>query len=191
MRGISRPRRSERPSASVRNDLLRQLAARVAFDVPEALVEREIERRIEEFVAPADGAGGGSPAGGHRLAAVPRHASAMPARETVASAHRPRRSCAAGKIAVTESGEVDAEIDEVAAATGRTGRRLSGHSSRKRAVSPAFTQGYGGRRRLTSCRSRATIAEGVEPAELPRSGSLSTPHSPRRRIGPGPSLNRV
>ena len=34
----------------VRNDLLRQLAARVTFDVPEALIDREIERRTEEFV---------------------------------------------------------------------------------------------------------------------------------------------
>jgi trigger factor len=34
----------------VRMDLLRQLASRVKFDVPTALLEREIDRRIEEFV---------------------------------------------------------------------------------------------------------------------------------------------
>lgn len=34
----------------VRADLLKQLASRVSFDVPAALVEREIDRRIEEFV---------------------------------------------------------------------------------------------------------------------------------------------
>jgi trigger factor len=34
----------------VRMDLLRQLASRVRFDVPTALLEREIDRRIEEFV---------------------------------------------------------------------------------------------------------------------------------------------
>jgi trigger factor len=34
----------------LRADLLRQLAARVTFDVPAALVEREIDRRVEEFV---------------------------------------------------------------------------------------------------------------------------------------------
>ncbi|MGE5361191.1 MAG: trigger factor [Bacteroidales bacterium] len=34
----------------VRADLMKQLAGRVAFDVPEALVEREIDRRIEDFV---------------------------------------------------------------------------------------------------------------------------------------------
>jgi trigger factor len=34
----------------IRDDLLRQLAARVAFDVPETLVGREVDRRTEEFV---------------------------------------------------------------------------------------------------------------------------------------------
>jgi trigger factor len=40
-------RRRER---EVRQDLLRQLARRVTFDVPEALVSREIDRRMEDFV---------------------------------------------------------------------------------------------------------------------------------------------
>jgi trigger factor len=35
---------------AVRGDLLRQLASRVAGDVPAALVDREIDRRLEEFV---------------------------------------------------------------------------------------------------------------------------------------------
>jgi trigger factor len=34
----------------VRADLLRQLAGRVSFDVPSALLDREIDRRVEEFV---------------------------------------------------------------------------------------------------------------------------------------------
>jgi len=34
----------------VRADLLKQLASRVDFDVPAALVDREIDRRVEEFV---------------------------------------------------------------------------------------------------------------------------------------------
>jgi trigger factor len=35
---------------AVRADLLRQLASRVTFDVPSSLVDREIDRRVEEFV---------------------------------------------------------------------------------------------------------------------------------------------
>ena len=34
----------------MRSDLLKQIAARVTFDVPAALLEREIDRRVEEFV---------------------------------------------------------------------------------------------------------------------------------------------
>ena len=34
----------------VRGDLVTQLAARVTFDVPDALVNREVDRRVEEFV---------------------------------------------------------------------------------------------------------------------------------------------
>ena len=34
----------------LRSDLLRQLASRVTFDVPASLVDREIDRRVEEFV---------------------------------------------------------------------------------------------------------------------------------------------
>jgi trigger factor len=34
----------------LRGDLLRQLAGRVTFDVPASLVDREIDRRVEEFV---------------------------------------------------------------------------------------------------------------------------------------------
>ena len=34
----------------IRAELMKQLAARVTFDVPQALLEREIDRRVEEFV---------------------------------------------------------------------------------------------------------------------------------------------
>ena len=34
----------------VRNDLLRQLASRVTFEAPDALVNREVDRRMEDFV---------------------------------------------------------------------------------------------------------------------------------------------
>jgi trigger factor len=34
----------------IRSDLLRQLASRVTFDVPEPLIAREIDRRLQDFV---------------------------------------------------------------------------------------------------------------------------------------------
>lgn len=39
----------EASDRQVRNDLLKKLASRVPFPVPEALVEREIDRRLEDF----------------------------------------------------------------------------------------------------------------------------------------------
>ena len=56
----------------LRNDLLKQLAGRVTFEIPEALLEREVERRTEEFVRRLYRAGRGPPAGQHRLAGLPR-----------------------------------------------------------------------------------------------------------------------
>ncbi len=46
----SSTRRRHEADREIRSDLLRQLAARVTFDVPASLVEREIDRRVEEFV---------------------------------------------------------------------------------------------------------------------------------------------
>jgi trigger factor len=42
--------REETARRQIRNDLLKQLAERVSFDVPDVLVEREMDRRLEEFV---------------------------------------------------------------------------------------------------------------------------------------------
>jgi len=41
--------REEAARRQLRSDLMKQLAGRVAFDVPDVLVERELERRLEEF----------------------------------------------------------------------------------------------------------------------------------------------
>jgi trigger factor len=42
--------REETARRQIRNDLLKQLAGRVSFDVPDVLVEREMDRRLEELV---------------------------------------------------------------------------------------------------------------------------------------------
>ena len=46
----SNTRRRTKPSARCASELLKQLAARVEFDVPASLVDREVDRRVEEFV---------------------------------------------------------------------------------------------------------------------------------------------
>ena len=133
----------------VRNDLLRQLAARVTFDVPEALIDREIERRTEEFV--------------RRLIEQgidPRQANIDwqsfrdnqrdPSRETVASALVLDEVARREQVAV-ESGELDAEIEKYAVATGRTSQASAGPAREEGRYLPSLHGGYVGRRRLTSC----------------------------------------
>ena len=49
MRGDLEAEAQRRPERQLRADLLKQLAKRLPFPVPGALVEREIDRRVEEF----------------------------------------------------------------------------------------------------------------------------------------------
>ena len=48
-RPICRRRPQDAAKRQVRTDLLKQLAERVTFELPASLVEREIDRRLEEF----------------------------------------------------------------------------------------------------------------------------------------------
>ena len=50
VRGELTAEREESARRQIRNDLLKQLAERVTFDVPDVLVEREMDRRLEELV---------------------------------------------------------------------------------------------------------------------------------------------
>ena len=63
-----------RQANDMRNDLLRQLAARVTFDVPEALVGREIDRRMHDFVGRLVDSGIDPDQARDRLGTVPRRA---------------------------------------------------------------------------------------------------------------------
>jgi trigger factor len=49
VRGDLEAEAAEASERAVRNDLLKQLAARVPFSVPPTLVEREVDRRVQEF----------------------------------------------------------------------------------------------------------------------------------------------
>jgi trigger factor len=100
----------------LRQDLLKQLAARVPFAVPEALVEREIDRRLEDFA--------------RRLSEQrinPREANIdwnafregqrAPATEAVASAIALDEIAKRDQIAVTDE-DIEAELQRYAEQTG-------------------------------------------------------------------------
>ena len=140
----------------IRNDLLRQLAARVTFDVPEALIDREIERRTEEFV--------------RRLLEQgidPRQANIDwqsfrdnqrdPSRETVASALVLDEVARREQVAV-ESGELDAERERYAVATGRSSQAVRARLEKEGGISRLY-MGLRREKAVDFLRARATIVE--------------------------------
>jgi trigger factor len=138
----------------LRNDLLRQLAARVTFDIPEALLEREVERRTEEFVRRL-----------YEQGVDPRQANIdwqgfrdhqrEPAREAVASAIVLDEVARREGIAV-ESAELDAEIERYAAATGRTADQVRARLEKEGGISRLY-MGLRREKAVDLVRSRATI----------------------------------
>ncbi len=102
----------------VRNDLLKKLAARVPFPVPGSLVDREIDRRVEDFA--------------HRLMeqridprktnidwAAFREGQREPANDTVASAIVLDEIVRRDDVRISEA-EIDAELEKYAQNTGLT-----------------------------------------------------------------------
>ncbi|MBK5295856.1 MAG: trigger factor [Vicinamibacteria bacterium] len=141
----------------LRNDLLRQLAGRVTFEIPEALLEREVERRTEEFVRRL-----------HEQGVDPRKANIdwqgfrdhqrEPAREAVASAIVLDEVARREQVGV-ESAELDAEIDRYASGTGRTSEDVRARLEKEGGISRLY-MGLRREKAVDLVRSRATIVEG-------------------------------
>ena len=141
----------------LRNGLLKQLASRVTFEIPEALLDREIERRTEEFVRRL-----------YEQGVDPRQANIdwqgfrdhqrEPAREAVASAIVLDEVARREQVGV-ESAELDAEIDRYAAATGRTSDDVRARLEKEGGISRLY-MGLRREKAVDLIRSRATIVEG-------------------------------
>jgi trigger factor len=140
----------------VRTDLLRQLAARVTFEVPDALIERELERRIEEFVRRLVEQGVDPRQAGIDWQRF-RDSQRDSARETVASAIVLDEIARREQIAV-ESSEVDAEIERYAAAMGRPADAVKARLEKEGRISSLYTS-LRREKAVDFLRSRATIAE--------------------------------
>jgi trigger factor len=146
-------RNSER---ELRNDLLRQLAARVTFDVPDALIDREIERRTEEFVRRLMDQGVDPRQANIDWQAF-RDNQREPARENVASALVLDEVARRENLAV-ESDAVDAEIEKYAAATGRTGQAVRAKLEKDGGISRLY-MGLRREKAVDFLRARATILQ--------------------------------
>jgi len=139
----------------LRNDLLRQLGQRVSFEIPEALLDREISRRTEEFVRRL-----------YEQGVDPRQANIdwqgfrdhqrEPAKEAVAAAIVLDEVARREQIGV-EPAELDAEIDRYAAATGRTSDQVRAGLEKDGGISRLY-MGLRREKAVDLVRSRATIS---------------------------------
>ncbi len=103
---------------AVRADLMKQLAARVPFEVPASLIEREIDRRLEDFAHRLIDQGIDPRQAGVDWQAF-RDSQRDVAREAVASAIVLDEVARRETIEVTEA-EIEKEVERYAERTGRT-----------------------------------------------------------------------
>jgi len=155
--GDLREKAEDKAKREVRAELLKQLSKRITFELPTSLVEREMDRRLEEFARQLTTQNLDPREAGIDWAQF-REAQREPARDAAASA------LVLDEIArreqITVAGEdVDKEIERFAATAGRTPTALRAQLEKEGGLSRL----YAGLRREKSvdlALSRATIVEG-------------------------------
>jgi trigger factor len=139
----------------VRSDLMKQLAARVPFELPTSLVEREIDRRIEEFAHRLMDQGIDPRQAGIDWNAF-RDSQKAAAREAVAGAIVLDEVARREKIEVGEA-EIEREVERYAQRTGRTPAAVRAALEKEGGMSRVFT-GLRREKSIDFVMSRATIA---------------------------------
>ena len=139
----------------VRSDLFKQLAQRVTFEVPAALIDREIDRRLEEF-AQRLMEQNVDPRQANIDWAQFREAQREPAREAVASA------LVLDQIARTENlvvgpEDLDKEIEQFATRSGRTPAAVRAQLEKEGGISRLYA-GLRREKAVDFALSRATLA---------------------------------
>ena len=141
---------------AVRADLMKQLAARVEFELPESLIEREIDRRLEDFASRLVDQGIDPRRAGLDWKAF-RDAQRDAAREAVASALVLDEVARKEPIEVGES-EVEQEISRYAERTGRTPAAVRAALEKEGGLSRIYT-GLRREKAIDFLMARATIAK--------------------------------
>jgi trigger factor len=141
---------------AVRGDLMKQLAARVSFEVPQSLIERESDRRLEDFAGRLVDQGIDPRKAGLDWKAF-RDAQRDPAREAVASALVLDEVARREHLEVT-SAEVDQEIERYAERTGRTPAAVRAALEKEGGLSRIYT-GLRREKSIDFLMGRATIAK--------------------------------
>ena len=141
---------------AVRADLMKQLAARVSFEVPQSLIEREIDRRLEDFAGRLVDQGIDPRRAGLDWKAF-RDAQRDPAREAVASALVLDEVARREQLDVTDA-EVEQEIERYAERSGRTAAAVRAALEKEGGLSRIYT-GLRREKSIDFLMARATIAK--------------------------------
>jgi trigger factor len=144
----------QKAEREARGELLKQLAGWVTFTVPESLIERELDRRIEDFARRLMEQGVDPRKADIDWAAF-RQAQQDPARDSVASALVLDEVAQREGLTVTES-EIEAELSRFGERTGRTTAAVRAQLEKDGGISRLAT-GLRREKAVDFLRSRATI----------------------------------
>ena len=144
----------QKAERDVRNDLLKQLAGWVTFTVPESLIDRELDRRIEDFARRLMEQGV-DPRKAEIDWAAFRQAQQDAARDSVASALVLDEVAQREGLTVTEP-EIEAELSRFGERTGRTTAAVRAQLEKDGGISRLAT-GLRREKAVDFLRSRATI----------------------------------
>lgn len=142
---------------SVRGDLMKQLASRVPFDIPDSLIEREIDRRLEEFAGRLMDQNVDPRQAGIDWNAF-RESQRNPAKEAVGSALALDEIARREQLAVSES-EIEQEISRYAERTGRTPAAVRAGLEKEGGLSRVHS-GLRREKSIDFVMARATVSEG-------------------------------
>ena len=146
----------ESATRQVRSTVLKQLSERVTFDLPTSLVEREIDRRLEEFARQLMQQNVDPRQAGIDWAQF-REAQRDPARAAVASALALDEIARREQITVAAE-DVDKEIDRFAARAGRTPAALRAQLEKEGGVARLYA-GLRREKAVDLALTRATITD--------------------------------
>jgi trigger factor len=146
----------ENATRHVRTELLRQLAQRVTFELPPSLVEREVDRRLEEFARQLMQQNVDPREAGIDWAQF-REAQREPARAAVAGALVLDEIARRENLMVTAA-DVDTEIERFAARGGRTPAALRAQLEKEGGVARLYA-GLRREKAVDLALSRATITD--------------------------------
>ena len=152
----------EKANREVRSGLLKQLAQRVTFELPVSLVEREIDRRLDEFARQLTSQNLDPREAGIDWAQF-REAQREPARDAVASALALDEIAKREQITVA-SEDVDKEIKRFATRAGRTPAALRAQLEKEGGISRLYA-GLRREKAVDLALSRANISP-ILPTEI-------------------------